>query len=113
MVDYAGRNWLNCDFRPAGPDKPSAGCHNTYHFDDVALQRNKFDRSFLGTNEHDLVAAIGAAVAVLQDKPAPAPFSIADKKEALLMLTHFVGDLQQPLRVASAYLDADGQSRRS
>ena len=57
MVGYASRNWLNCDFRPDGPDKPPGGCHNTYHFDDVALQRNEFERSFLGTNEHDLVAA--------------------------------------------------------
>jgi hypothetical protein len=79
MVDYAGRNWLNCDYRPDGPDKPPGGCHNTYHFDDVAIQRNKFDRSFQGTNAHDLVAAISAAVAVLQDKPAPPPFSILDK----------------------------------
>jgi hypothetical protein len=109
MVDYAGRNWLNCDFRPDGPDNPPAGCHNTSHFDDGAVQRNKFDRSFLGTNEHGLVAAIGAAIAVLQDKPALPPFSILDKKEALLMLTHFVGDLHQPLHVASAYLDADGR----
>src|SRR6202035_4149196 len=52
---------------------------------------------------------IGAAIAVLRDKPAPPPFSILDKKEALLMLTHFVGDLHQPLHVASAYLDADGR----
>jgi hypothetical protein len=109
MVDYAGRNWLNCDYRPDGPDKPPGGCHNTYHFDDVAIQRNKFDRSFQGTNAHDLVAAISAAIAVLQDKPAPPPFSILDKKEALLMLTHFMGDLHQPLHVASAYLDADGR----
>jgi hypothetical protein len=109
MVDYAGRNWLNCDYRPDGPDKPPGGCHNTYHFDDVAIQRNKFDRSFQGTNAHDLVAAISAAIAVLQDKSAPPPFSILDKKEALLMLTHFMGDLHQPLHVASAYLDADGR----
>jgi S1/P1 Nuclease len=109
MVDFAGRNWLNCDYRPDGPDKPPGGCHNTFHFDDVAPQRDRFDRSFQGTNDHDLVAAISAAIAVLQGKPAPPPFSIRDKKEALLMLTHFMGDLHQPLHVASIYLDADGK----
>ena len=63
----------------------------------------------LGTNDHDLVSAIGAAVAVLTDKPAPPPFSIKDKKEALLLLTHFVGDLHQPLHVGAIYLDAAGK----
>jgi S1/P1 Nuclease len=109
MVDYAARNWSNCLYQPNGPDKPADGCHNTYHFDDVAIERDHFDRSYQGTNEHDLVAAIGAAIAVLSDKPAPPPFSIKDKKEALLMLAHFVGDLQQPLHVGSVYLDADGK----
>jgi hypothetical protein len=54
------------------------------------------------------VAAIGAAIAVLTDRPAPPPFSIRDKKEALFMLAHFIGDLHQPLHVGSVYLDADG-----
>jgi S1/P1 Nuclease len=84
------------------------GYHNTYHFDDVDFERDRFDRSYMGTNDHDLVAAITAAIAVLKDKPAPAPFSIADKKEALFMLVHLVGDLHQPLHVESVYLGADG-----
>jgi hypothetical protein len=109
MIDYAARNWSNCLYQPDGPDKPASACHNTYHFDDVAIQRSGFDRSYQGTNEHDVVAAIGAAIAVLADKPAPPPFSIKDKKEALLMLAHFVGDLHQPLHVGSVYLDGDGR----
>jgi hypothetical protein len=110
MVDYVSRNWSNCLYQP-DPDKPPSGCHNTFHFDDVAIQRDRFDRSYQGTNDHDLVAAIGAAIAVLQDKPVPPPFpfSIKDKKEALMLLTHFVGDLHQPPHVGSAYLDADGK----
>lgn len=109
MVDYVMRNWSNCLYQPDGPDKPARGCHNTYHFDDVAIQRGQFDRSYQGTNDHDLVAAIGAAIAVLSEKPAPAPFAIKDKKEALLMLVHFMGDLHQPLHVGSVYLDAHGR----
>ncbi|SRR6266478_3566945 len=111
MVDYASRNWSNCLYQPDGPDEPPSGCHNTFHFEDVAIQRNNFDRGFQGTNDHDLVAAIVAAIAVLQDKPVPPPFpfSIKDKKEALMLLTHFVGDLHQPLHVGSVYLDPDGK----
>jgi len=102
IVDYAKRNW-KCE-----PDVKRA-CHTEFHFESIAIQRDRFDRSFQGTNDHDLVAAVGAAIAVLMDKPAPAPFSIKDKKEALLTLAHFMGDLHQPLHVGSVYLGADGK----
>jgi S1/P1 Nuclease len=114
MEDYASRNWSTCLY-PADPAKPQLGCHNTFHFDDVALQRGSFDRTYQGTNEHDLLAAIGAMIAVLSDKPIPPPvppstfaFSIKGKREALLLLTHFIGDLHQPLHVGSVYLDNNG-----
>jgi S1/P1 Nuclease len=100
IVDYAKRNWT------CGQERQ---CHTLFHFEDIAIQRDSFDRSFQGTNDHDLVAAVGAAIAVLTDKPAPPPFSIKDKKEALLMLTHFVGDLHQPLHVGAVYLGTDGK----
>jgi hypothetical protein len=106
MQDYAQRNWDDCSYRPDGFER---GCHATYHFEDVAIERSYFDRNEQGTNPHDLVAAIEAAIAVLSGKPAPKPFSIVDKKEALLLLTHFVGDLHQPLHVGVVYLDAEGR----
>ncbi|WP_338832302.1 S1/P1 nuclease [Bradyrhizobium sp. 27S5] len=108
MVDYPARNWSTCSYKPDGFER---GCHNTFHFVDVAIQRGAFDRSFQGTNPNDLVAAISAAIAVLQDKPIPPPFpfSIKDKKEALLLLAHLIGDLHQPLHVGSVYLDPNGQ----
>jgi hypothetical protein len=105
IVDFAKRNWLVCSYKPDGFER---GCQNTYHFEDVAQQRGRFDRTFKGTNDHDLVAVIGAAVAVLSDKPAPPPFSIKDKREALFLLAHFIGDLHQPLHVGAVYLDKAG-----
>jgi S1/P1 Nuclease len=105
MVDYAKRNWFDCSYVTGGVDR---GCHNTYHFDDVAEQRDRFDRNFQGTNDHDIVSAINAAIAVLLDRPAPPPFSIVDKKEALFLLAHLLGDLHQPLHVGAVYLDKYG-----
>jgi hypothetical protein len=105
MEDYVKRNWFDCRYPPQGTDR---GCHNTYHFDDVAVQRNGFDRNFQGTNDHDIVSAINAAIAVLLDRPAPRPFSIIDKKEALFLLAHLLGDLHQPLHVSAVYLDKSG-----
>ena len=104
MVGYVGRNWSNC----ADPAAVK-GCHALYHYADVAIQHDRYDRAFAGTSDHDIVSALGAAIAVLQGRPAPRPFVVRDRAEALLMLAHLVGDLHQPLHVGSVYLDADGR----
>lgn len=102
MIDYARRNWSNCR-KP-----PPEGCHTRYHFAEVAVQRDGYSRSFFGTGNDDIVRAIESAVLVLQFQPAEPPFSIRDKKEALLMIAHLVGDLHQPLHVGAVYLRPDG-----
>jgi S1/P1 Nuclease len=103
LVDYVSRNWSNCTYE----DKPT-NCHKAFHFADVAIQHDDYERRFVGTSDHDVVSAINAAILVLQDKAAPAPFSIKDKKEALFLLAHFVGDIHQPLHVGAIYLNAAG-----
>ena len=108
MEDYASRNWDNC------PHRPNDSCAASYHFADVSIERNDYHEGpnealvEYGTSDHDVVHAIQAAIDVLQDRPAPPPFSIKDKKEALLMLAHFVGDEHQPLHVGAVYLDQNG-----
>ena len=103
MVDYVKRNWSAC--RPAAGDDP---CHKQYHYTDVDIERQAYTKQDAGTNDHDLISALGAAIAVLQGKAAPAPFDIKDKEEALLILAHYVGDVHQPLHVGAIYLDASG-----
>jgi hypothetical protein len=49
MEDYVARNWTQCKYPPKGAQR---GCHNTYHFDDVAIGRDGFDRNYMGTNDH-------------------------------------------------------------
>jgi hypothetical protein len=106
MEDYAARNWDNCT-----DGESNRHCHELFHFADVAIQRGKYDRAYVGTSDHDIVSAINACIAALQGQaPAEGPFSIKDKKEALFLLAHFVGDLHQPLHVGAVYLDPnDGQ----
>src|SRR5262249_27994130 len=104
MEDYASRNWINCSYIPTMIGQ----CHAAYHFADVSILKDGYDRRYVGTSDHDVVSAINAAILVLQDRPAPPPFSIKDKKEALFLLAHFVGDLHQPLHVGGVYLKANG-----
>jgi hypothetical protein len=102
MIDYASRNWSTC-----GDEARATACHKAYHFADVAIQHDRYDRAFIGTTDHDIVSALNAAISVLRGRAPAHPFSIRDKKEALLLLAHLVGDLHQPLHVGAVYFDVN------
>jgi hypothetical protein len=98
------RNDTNCARKPS-----AESCHKQYHYSDVAVQRKRYQPGQTGTRNDDIVVAVGAAIHVLKGEPAPAPFDIEDKREALRLLAHYVGDIHQPLHVGAVYLDADGK----
>lgn len=106
MVDYVRRNASLCDDVPVH----SRQCrHKAYHFVDLPIQHPHYKASAPGTSPTDLVQALDAVLARLtQGKPSTA-FNIKGDAEALRLLTHFVGDLHQPLHVGSIYLDEAGQ----
>jgi hypothetical protein len=104
MSDFVRRNDDNCSRQPG--DEP---CHKQYHYSDVAIQRDHYARGTVGTRNDDIVGAVAAAARVLKGEPTPAPFNIKDKREALLLLVHYVGDIHQPLHVGALYLDAKGK----
>lgn len=103
MEDYVRRNLEACR-----PLRGQENCHKQYHYTDVAVQRAAYARGLVGTSDHDIVAAIQACVRVLRGEPAPAPFDLRSRKEALRLLAHLVGDVHQPLHVGVVYLDAAG-----
>jgi hypothetical protein len=102
MIDYAAANWTDCIYENGGE------CHAAYHFADVAVQRSGYSGKNAGTNDHDIVHAINAAVLRLRGQPSPGPIRIQSKRDALYLLAHFVGDVHQPLHVGAVYLDARG-----
>jgi hypothetical protein len=103
MADFVRRNDTNCPRQPG-----DESCHRQYHYTDEAIQRSTYAQGKAGTRDFDIVAAVAAAAGVLAGRPAPAPFAIRDEREALLLLTHYVGDIHQPLHVGAIYLDAQG-----
>lgn len=103
MADFVRRNDQNCQPKPG-----EEICHRQYHYSDIAIQRSSYSLGPVGTREDDIVGAVAAATHVLKGEPAPAPFNIKDKREALLLLVHYVGDLHQPLHVGAVYLSKKG-----
>ena len=103
MEKFVKRNVGNC-VSPHNTDV----CHKQYHYTDVAIQRSAYMKGQVGTTDQDIVSAISAAIAVLQGNDSAAPFTFTSKKEALRVLTHYVGDIHQPLHVAAVYLDPAG-----
>ena len=103
MSDFVRRNDTNCARAPG-----EESCHKQYHYTDEAIQRERYHLGDVGTREFDVVEAITATLKVLKGEPAPAPFDIRSKREALLLLDHYVGDIHQPLHVGAVYLNAHG-----
>lgn len=103
MADFVRRNDTNCDRKPT-----EESCHKQYHYTDVAIQHGRYESSAVGARNDDVVAAITAATRMLQGQPVPAPFNFKDKREALLVLAHYVGDIHQPLHVGALHLSATG-----
>jgi hypothetical protein len=103
MKQYVADNWKQC-----GSAHGRELCHGQYHYTDVSAYRTNYEFGAVGTNSHDVVHAIGAAIDVLKDGPAPPPFALADRRTALMLLAHEVGDIHQPLHVAALYLDGEG-----
>jgi hypothetical protein len=102
MEAFVARNWAGCG------DPGPAGCVAAYHAAAVPVQRDRYDRGFAGTSDHDLVSAVDAAFLVLKGGKAPPPFAVADRREALLLLANLAGELAEPLSVAAVYLTSDG-----
>jgi hypothetical protein len=104
MIDFVRRNLKSCNPEPHEED-----CHRQYHYTDLNLLQPEYRLGVVGAREDDIVAAITAALRVLQGKAAAQPFDFKDKREALLVLAHYVGDIHQPLHVGAVYLDTAGK----
>lgn len=105
IVDFVRRNHANCVLKTS-----EDSCHKEYHYSDIAIQRAGYAADLTGAREDDIVHALTAAILVLKGQLAPAPFRIKDRREALLLLAHYVGDIHQPLHVGAVYLNAAGRA---
>jgi len=111
-------NWADCvKGTYCGPQTPEMieyvnanPKHSEYHYTDVPFQLNKYHDHAVGTADVDIVQSLKQAIAVLQGKLDPAlnPHKFT-KRQALILLTHFAGDIHQPLHVGAAFVSKDGK----
>lgn len=94
-----------------GPRVAPDACHKRLHYTDVPIQRRAWVPGEAGARDHDIVAALSAAVEQLQGRTPRGPVRYGDAREALAWLAHLVADLHQPLHVGALYLDAQGRAQ--
>ncbi|QJD99178.1 S1/P1 nuclease [Massilia forsythiae] len=84
--------------------------HSEYHYTDVPFQLDHYHDGAVGTADDDIVQTLKEAIAVLQGKDTPAtnPHKFT-RRQALILVTHLVGDIHQPLHVGAAFVSKDGK----
>ena len=79
--------------------------NHSFHYTDVPFQQGKYAAGAAGTGTDDVVQIIRYAARVLAAKGAVKGPANLIKRDALWVLAHLVGDIHQPLHVASIYFD--------
>lgn len=84
--------------------------HSEYHYTNVPFQLEHYHPGGVGTTDVDIVQTLQQCIAVLQGKTDPAlnPHKFT-KRQALILLVHFAGDIHQPMHVGSAFVNKDSQ----
>lgn len=84
--------------------------HGEYHYTNVPFQQERYHDHGVGTSDVDIVQTLKQCIAVLQGKLDPAlnPHKFT-KRQALILLAHFAGDIHQPLHVGAGYVSKDGK----
>jgi hypothetical protein len=79
--------------------------HKTYHYTDVPIQQSEYKLGTAGTRTDDVVQVAKQAINVLRGKADNRGPAVLDRKSALWVLAHLVGDLHHPLHVGALYYE--------
>ena len=111
-------NWPDCvKGTYCGPQSPEMLAyvaanpkHSEYHYTDIPFQNAHYHDGATGSAGDDIVQTLKQAISVLQGKvdAASNPHQFTPR-QALILLTHLVGDIHQPLHVGAAYVAKDGR----
>jgi hypothetical protein len=111
QYSVAGGPRINAELRAFVKANPCKGNpdHHEFHYTDVPVTGNETYKSGkIGRSEYDIVHMIAFCIRVLGNKePQPNPRAIT-KTVAVILLSHYLGDIHQPLHVGAEYFDDNG-----
>ena len=86
-----------------------APSHNEFHYTDVPVFGNeKYADGEVGRGKFDIVQMIPFCIRVLKGQEPETNDRAITKTIAVILLTHYFGDIHQPLHVGAEFFDADG-----
>jgi hypothetical protein len=105
--------WMDCAkgicHRPLSADEQTFvdnnPQHKTFHYTDVPIQQSQYKLGTAGTRSDDGVQVAKQAINILRGRAPNQGPAVLDRKSALWVLAHLVGDLHQPLHVGAIYYD--------
>jgi hypothetical protein len=109
MIDKQLRDFWRAN-PPAHDSNSPTPSHHWFHYTDVPiLNVHKYSDGKTGRNKWDIVHMISYCVSVLRgEAPENNPRKIT-KPIAVILLSHYVGDIHQPLHVGAEYFNQAGQ----
>jgi S1/P1 Nuclease len=95
---------------PAHEKSSAAPSHHWFHYTDVpVVPPQRYGDGKAGRNKWDIVHMIPYCIQVLQGQVPQQNERKITKPVALLLLTHYVADIHQPLHVGAGYFDRQGR----
>ena len=116
------KSW-KCGKEPSGPNRinrelqafVNANCtgspkHTEFHYTDVPVAGDeKYADGTVGRFEFDVVKMIPFCIRVLKGEEPETNERAITKSIAVILLTHYMGDIHQPLHVGAEYFDDNGK----
>lgn len=82
--------------------------HAHFHYTDIPIEEEAYDPASVGADRDDVVAVLSDAIRILEGHAPRDPGHDFDRRTALLIVFHLVGDIHQPLHVGALYVDGRG-----
>jgi hypothetical protein len=123
------KSWDDCGSRPPSPDPVTdrqrindelrafvaankcnmRPTHGEFHFTNVPVTGGeKYDDGTVGRGDFDIVKMIPFCIRVLRGEQPETTSRAITKTIAVILITHYLGDIHQPLHVGAEFFRADG-----